>query len=79
LFWMYSIGNYINKSMYEAPTTLEEIGKDSKIVESIEEQKELIILVVVDTASVDRFSMNVYEKESYPLLKQEKIINFPNM
>lgn len=36
---MYSIGNYINKSMDVAPTTLEEIGTDSKVVEPIEEQK----------------------------------------
>ncbi|MCG3716635.1 phosphoethanolamine transferase domain-containing protein, partial [Aliarcobacter butzleri] len=79
IFWMYSIGNYINKSMDVAPTTLEEIGKDSKIVEPIEEQKELIILVVGETARADRFSMNGYEKETNPLLKQEKIINFPNM
>ncbi|MFY4806159.1 phosphoethanolamine transferase [Aliarcobacter butzleri] len=79
IYWIYSIGNYINKSFDVAPTTLQEIGKDSKVIEPINEPKELIILVVGETARADRFSINGYGKETNPLLKQEDIINFPNM
>ncbi|WP_419677742.1 phosphoethanolamine transferase [Aliarcobacter lanthieri] len=79
IFWIYSIGNYINKTFDTVPVTLKEIGKDSKVVEPIEEPKELIILVVGETARADRFSLNGYEKETNPLLKQEDIISFPNM
>lgn len=79
IFWIYSIGNYINKSYNAAPTTLQEIGKDAKVVEPESHYKELIILVVGEAARADRFSINSYEKETNPLLKKEDIINFPNM
>ncbi len=79
IFWIYSIGNYIHKTFDVAPTTLKEIGLDSKIVEPIQEPKELIILVVGETARADRFSLNGYSKETNPLLKQENVISFPNM
>ena len=36
-------------------------------------------MVVGEAARADRFSLNGYEKDTNPLLKQEEIINFPNM
>jgi lipid A ethanolaminephosphotransferase len=82
IYWMYSIGNYINKSINSGPIVLKEVGKDAKVTKienEHEEKTELIIMVVGEAARANRFSLNGYEKETNPLLKQEEIYNFPNM
>ena len=79
IYWMYSIGNYANKTLDTAPTQIKDIGLDSKVVEEKNEPKELIILVVGETARADRFSLNGYSKETNPLLKQEELVSFTNM
>jgi len=79
LYWIYSVGNYMHKTFDTTPTTLQEIGLDSKVVEPINEPKELIILVVGETARADKFSLNGYKRETNPLLKQEDVISFSNM
>lgn len=79
IYWMYSIGKYVNQTATTGPIILKEIGKDSKVIEEYEHKKELIIMVVGETARADRFSLNGYEKETNPLLKKEDIFNFSNM
>jgi len=80
---MYSIGNYVNKTLNNGPITVKEIGKDAKVAidptTPKEEKTELIIMVLGETARADRFSLNGYEKETNPLLKKEDIVNFSNM
>ena len=83
VYWMYSIGNYIHKTFNNGPIIIKEIGINAKVVEDKddldEDKTELIIMVVGEAARADRFSLNGYEKETNPLLKKEKVINFPNM
>lgn len=81
IYWIYSIGNYVNKSVNSGPIVVKEIGKDAKIIQEYidKEKKELIIMVVGEAARADRFSLNGYNKETNPLLKQEDVINFSNM
>ncbi|BAK74702.1 phosphoethanolamine transferase [Arcobacter sp. L] len=81
IYWIYSIGNYVNKSVNSGPIVVKEIGKDAKIIQEYtdKEKKELIIMVVGEAARADRFSLNGYKKETNPLLKQEDVINFSNM
>lgn len=79
LYWIYGIGDFVFKDSYSISALLDEIGKDSKVVEPPNSPKELIILVVGEAARSDRFSINGYERETNPLLKKEDIINFPNM
>ena len=83
IYWIYSIGNYINKTITSGPIVVKEIGKDAKISDSQNNEKvkksELVIMVVGEAARADRFSLNGYQKETNPLLKKEDIINFPNM
>ncbi|MGE4462702.1 MAG: phosphoethanolamine transferase [Arcobacter sp.] len=83
IYWIYSIGNYVNKSVNSGPIVLKEIGLDAKIIpEKTTDGKikrELVIMVVGEAARADRFSLNGYEKETNPLLKKEDIVNFPNM
>ena len=81
IFWIYSIGNYINKTINSGPLVLEIIGKDAKYSpeEYESDKKELLIMVVGEAARANRFSLNGYKRETNPLLKKEDIINFPNM
>ena len=79
-YWLYSIGKYIDKTMNAGPILVREIGTDARIMEeSDEKEKELVILVVGESARADRFSLNGYTKETNPLLKKEDIITFPNV
>ncbi|MCT7506256.1 phosphoethanolamine--lipid A transferase [Aliarcobacter cryaerophilus] len=79
IYWIYSIGNYVNKTLDTAPSEIKDIGLDSKVVEEENEPKELIILVIGETARADRFSLNGYSKETNPLLKKEDLVSFTNM
>ena len=54
------------------------IGLDAKINKK-STQKRLVILVVGETARSDHMSINGYEVETNPYLKQEKIISFKEM
>ena len=83
IYWIYSIGDYINKTINSGPIVVKEIGLDAKIIpdKTVEDRqkRELIIMVVGEAARADRFSLNGYNKETNPLLKKEDIINFSNM
>ena len=82
IYWIYSIGNYINKSVNSGPIVVKQIGLDAKINEESHQKvdkTELIIMVVGEAARANRFSLNGYEKETNPLLKKEEIYNFPNL
>jgi lipid A ethanolaminephosphotransferase len=80
---MYGLGNYLNKNVNSGSIVVAPIGVDAKIKKDSatneKEHKELVIMVVGEAARADRFSLNGYEKETNPLLKQEEIINFSNM
>lgn len=54
------------------------IGDDSHIEEP-EEDPELIILVIGETARADRFSLNGYPKNTNPMLSMENIVSFKNV
>ena len=43
------------------------------------DRRRLVIMVVGETARADRFSLNGYERETNPLLKQEDVINFSDV
>ncbi|MGB3750370.1 MAG: phosphoethanolamine--lipid A transferase, partial [Arcobacteraceae bacterium] len=78
-YWIYSIGNYISKTLNSGPIIVKKIGLDAKVVEEDDERKELIILVVGEAARADHFSLNGYQKQTNPLLEKEDIINFSNI
>ncbi len=80
-YWVYSIGNYLTKSIAPDTTQFKIIGADAKITPPLDEvdKKELIIMVVGEASRADRFSLNGYEKQTNPLLEKEDIVNFSNM
>ena len=82
IYWIYSIGNYVNKTLTSGPIIVKEIGKDAIIKVDISgktEKTKIVIMVVGEAARADRFSLNEYGKETNPLLKKEEITNFSNM
>lgn len=82
-YWIYSIGNYINKTVNSGSLELKKIGTDAIVIEYDKDEEdnhtELIILVVGEAARADHFSLNGYDKKTNPLLEKEDIINFSNM
>jgi lipid A ethanolaminephosphotransferase len=78
-FWLYNINNHLLKTYTNQSSKLEEIGSDAKITFDVNEKRKIMILVVGEATRADRFSLNGYEKETNPLLKNEDVINFTNM
>lgn len=70
-YYLYSIGESVGKLFKGAPQVLKLVGEDAKIPET-DEDRELVILVVGETARADHFSLNGYERETNPLLLKEK-------
>lgn len=83
IYWIYSVGKYINSNINSGPIIVKAIGEDAKVQEGTSKDEvhktELIIMVVGEAARANRFSLNGYEKETNPLLKKEEIVNFSNM
>lgn len=77
---IYSTVKFITGSLKSAKKELKVIGKDAQIKQNGDSKKsKLVIMVVGEAARADRFSLNGYERETNPLLKQEDIINFSNI
>ncbi|GAB4226330.1 MAG: phosphoethanolamine--lipid A transferase [Methyloligellaceae bacterium] len=65
------------KHSLQAVSTHFIVGADAKIPEA-DTHRELVIFVVGETARADHFSLNGYHRETNPLLKREKVVNFPD-
>lgn len=77
-YYIYSIGKYVG-TIYQADADVfTPIGLDASI-SAEEPDRELIILVVGETARADHFSLNGYPKNTNPQLEKENIINFTNV
>lgn len=77
-YYIYSVGKYIG-SIYRADNDVfMPIGLDARVSHEGSE-RELIILVVGETARADHFSFNGYSKKTTPRLEKENIINFSNV
>jgi len=77
-YWIYSIGDYIAKTLNSGEIIVKPIGLDAKVRNKNEEPK-LVIMVVGEAARADHFSLNGYERETNPLLKKEEIINLAHV
>lgn len=79
--YTFGIGRYVHHSLRDANIIAKEIGQDAIISEGSEAigYRELIIMVVGETARADRFSLNGYEKETNPLLERENVVSFTNV
>jgi len=77
--YIFSLGkiarNTIRSLQSEKP--LLTLGMDAHIPET-DTSRELVIIVVGETARADRFSLNGYERITNPLLQQQNIVSFTN-
>jgi len=76
VYYMYSAVKYAAaalKSGAGGPISI--VGADAKIPAS-HEHRELVIMVVGETARADRFSLNGYTRETNPQLRKKNLISF---
>jgi len=72
---IYSAYKFISLRFAGSSAPLQVIGEDANIsVEDID--RELVILVVGETARADRFSLNGYDRKTNPELEQEDVVSF---
>lgn len=67
----------IRSSPHSVSTAYTVVGPDAKIPPE-DSHRELVIMVVGETARADHWSLNGYQHETNPLLARESVINFPN-
>ena len=77
LTYIYSYGKYLTEEFSGQPDGVTPLGKDAQIP-ATDGHRELVILVVGETARSDRFSLNGYKRMTNPLLKKEQVYSFRN-
>lgn len=76
-YGLYSLGSYVKEQVAVTDMPLIQTGLDAKIEKR--EKRRVVIMVVGEATRADHFSLNGYQRETNPLIKQEDIINFSNM
>lgn len=76
-FYIYSAIKYSGRFFKSVALPLKAIGMDAKIPPS-DDDRELVILVVGETARADHFSLNGYGKKTNAYLEKEDVISFTN-
>lgn len=78
LYTVYSGYKFVNHQFENSQLPVEVIGEDA-IIDLADEDRELVILVLGESARADHFSLNDYHRKTNPLLEKEtNLINFPN-
>lgn len=75
---IYSVYKYARRSTLAAPVAVRPIGEDAHIP-AADKSRELVVLVVGETARTDRFSLNGYPRRTNPELEQRGVISFTGM
>lgn len=77
-YYVYSAINFVGKRWTQRGNSLLlEVGKDAHIPAG-DTDRELVIVVVGETARADRFSLNGYARDTNPRLRNENVISFTN-
>jgi len=76
-YYIYSSIKYISELNQTTSKQVVKIGSDAAIPET-DIERELVILVVGETARADHFSLNGYERNTNPLLSKENVFSFDN-
>jgi lipid A ethanolaminephosphotransferase len=74
---VYSAGKLVHGSVKFASLPHLVVGAHAKIPEW-DTHRELVVMVVGETARADHFSLNGYARETNPRLQREGVINFPD-
>ncbi|WP_223807892.1 phosphoethanolamine transferase [Marinobacter sp. R17] len=77
-FYIYSTIKFAGRYVETAPRAFASIGDDAHIPPE-DQDRELVIMVVGETARADHFSLNGYKRDTNPFLeKEENLVNFSN-
>lgn len=74
----YSAGKLVNDSVRFSSLPHEVVGAHAKTPEW-DTHRELVVMVVGETVRADHFSLNGYRRDTNPRLRNEKVINFPDV
>ena len=77
-YYLYSMTKYVDAKFETSTTPFRQIGLDAEINKKTNNQR-LVILVIGETARMDRFSLNGYKRQTNPLLAKEDVISFRQM
>ncbi len=78
-YYLYSVGRYAHDMLaVKNGQAVTVVGHDAQILPHDATHRELFILVIGETARADRFSLNGYERDTNPQLRQANVVNFPN-
>jgi lipid A ethanolaminephosphotransferase len=72
---VYAVYKFSKKGISISPVEVEAIGMDAQIPVA-DLDRELIIMVLGETARADRFSINGYERQTNPRMEKEDVISF---
>lgn len=76
-YWIASLRFFIFDALSSGDKTFKRIGLDAKIEDNT--TRKILFMIVGEAARADHFSLNGYERETNPKLKNEDIINFSKM
>ena len=77
-YYLYSVTKYVYSKFEASTTPFSKIGLDAKVNKKDNKQR-LLVLVIGETARVDRFSLNGYKRQTNPMLGKEEVVSFKNM
>jgi lipid A ethanolaminephosphotransferase len=75
--YLYAGYKLVKDAVAEGAYTVAALGMDAKIPEE-DTHRELVIMVVGETARADHFSLNGYERKTNPRLEKEYVVSFSN-
>ena len=75
---LYSLARYATSRTRTGTQEVTAIGEDARITEQ-DIDRELVIMVVGETARADHFSLNGYARETNPQLAREDVVSFTQM
>jgi lipid A ethanolaminephosphotransferase len=78
IMYMYSSYRYASAVLDNGEHFLAELGTDAEIPDT-DAERELVIIVVGETARADKFSLNGYPRKTNPLLEKEQVYSFKNV
>ncbi len=74
---IFAAGQYVHRTYLSRPLPFKRIALDARRPKG-DPDRELVILVLGETARADHFSLNGYKRNTNPLLAREKVISFSN-
>jgi len=77
-YYLYSMTYFVVSKLPTWTTPFSQIGLDAKVNKKDNKQR-LLVLVLGETARVDRFSLNGYKRQTNPMLEKEEVVSFQNM